>query len=152
MQGSARQETVSGCMLPRVGVFCSGGLCNGLLDLLSLVLGAITFLAFPPFNHVLLAPAALAALFAIWHVSSSQRAGWRGFLFGVGLYGIGLYWLILVVLSVDTGYMPVLASILAIILLMIMGNPGVTGYLWRRLHDRLVSPWMLLAIPAIKPQ
>ncbi len=49
--------------------------------------------AFAPFHLFPIAPIALAALFLAWHDASGiRRAFMRGWLFGLGMFGIGLSW------------------------------------------------------------
>ncbi|WP_231471323.1 apolipoprotein N-acyltransferase [Thioalkalivibrio sp. HK1] len=55
--------------------------------------GAAMPFAFAPFHLFPLAPLALAALFLAWHDGSGiRRAFLRGWLFGLGMFGIGLSW------------------------------------------------------------
>ncbi|MGH8398463.1 MAG: apolipoprotein N-acyltransferase [Gammaproteobacteria bacterium] len=62
-------------------------------DLLALACGAITVLAFAPFNLYPLAILTLTTLFWLLNGTSVRRAFWRGFLFGVAEFSFGLYWL-----------------------------------------------------------
>ena len=56
----------------------------------SFVLGAATVFGFAPFGFSLLPVLSLAALFALWGRAASPRAaGWIGFAFGLGLFGVG---------------------------------------------------------------
>ena len=66
----------------------------GLLgDGLALISGALTVLAFAPFNLYPLAIIAPAALFWLLNGVSVRRALWRGFLFGAAEFTCGVYWL-----------------------------------------------------------
>jgi len=55
--------------------------------------GALLPLAFAPFGLWPLALLAPAALFACWLPAASGRAAWRGWLFGLGLFGVGVSWI-----------------------------------------------------------
>lgn len=55
--------------------------------------GAVLPLAFAPFGWWWLAPLPLAALFAIGAVAPVRTAGWAGYLFGLGFYGVGVSWI-----------------------------------------------------------
>ena len=61
-------------------------------DLIALIAGALTSLAFAPFSLWPLAILASGLLFITWMFSTAKRAAWRGGLFGVGLFGIGISW------------------------------------------------------------
>lgn len=62
-------------------------------DGLALISGALTVLAFAPFNLYPLAILTLAALFWLVNGTSVRRALWRGFLFGLAEFVFGVYWL-----------------------------------------------------------
>lgn len=61
-------------------------------DLLALVGGALVPLAFAPFNLFFIAPLAIALLFLLWMPLAPRQAAWRGFLFGLGQFGVGVSW------------------------------------------------------------
>ena len=57
------------------------------------LLGAATVFGFAPVGFSLLPVLSLAALFALWGGAASPRAaGWIGFAFGLGLFGVGASW------------------------------------------------------------
>lgn len=60
--------------------------------LAALAAGAAWPLAFAPFSWWPLAPLALTVLFALWRNSSPGEAFRRGYLFGLGMFGVGVYW------------------------------------------------------------
>lgn len=61
-------------------------------DGLALVAGLALVPAFAPFGLWPLAALAPAALFLLWRDCGRGRAAWRGWLFGVGYWGAGVYW------------------------------------------------------------
>ena len=61
-------------------------------DALSLLAGALFPLAFAPLGLFPLALVALVLLFSVWIGASPRRALWRGWLFGVGQFGVGVSW------------------------------------------------------------
>ncbi|WP_251827564.1 apolipoprotein N-acyltransferase [Methylovulum psychrotolerans] len=61
-------------------------------DLLALLAGGLYTLAFAPFNYAVLAPIALLLLFSGWRHATPLRALRRGYLFGLGAFGIGVSW------------------------------------------------------------
>ena len=62
-------------------------------DVLALTAGAVSVLGFAPFGLYLFPILSLALLFAVWWESSPRRAFWRGWLYGVGMFGSGASWL-----------------------------------------------------------
>lgn len=60
--------------------------------LLALLAGALLPLAFAPFDFIFLAVLAPALLFALWLQVSPGQAFARGYLFGVGMFGVGVSW------------------------------------------------------------
>ena len=63
-----------------------------LLPLLSLLAGALTVLAFSPFNQVWLIYLLMAYLFYVWQLSTPKKALLQGWLFGVGMQCTGVSW------------------------------------------------------------
>ncbi|MHB8746484.1 MAG: apolipoprotein N-acyltransferase [Gammaproteobacteria bacterium] len=122
-------------------------------DSLALVAGASLPLAFAPFNFYLLGLLAPALLFWMWRDVTPGRAAWRGWLFGLGQFGVGVSW---VYISIYTfGHAPVVVTLgltVAFIAFLAL-YPAVLGALslrwfpvddrWRRL---IVWPaaWALL--------
>lgn len=66
---------------------------NFIGDFLTLFAGALLPLAFAPLNFFPLAFLSPAILLACWLLVSAKRAFWRGWLFGVGFYGVGISWI-----------------------------------------------------------
>jgi apolipoprotein N-acyltransferase len=65
---------------------------NNANDLLAALAGILYTLAFAPFNFSYLALIALSLLFASWQNATPARALWRGYLFGLGAFGLGVSW------------------------------------------------------------
>ncbi|MDO9106608.1 MAG: apolipoprotein N-acyltransferase [Methylovulum sp.] len=61
-------------------------------DFFALLAGVLFTLAFAPFNFGYLAPLALMVLFASWQHASVWRAVLRGYVFGLGSFGVGVSW------------------------------------------------------------
>lgn len=61
--------------------------------LLSLVAGALTVLAFAPFNQVWLIYLLIAFIFYTWSLSAPKKALFHGWMFGLGMQGVGISWL-----------------------------------------------------------
>jgi len=61
-------------------------------DFFALIAGVLYTLAFAPFDYAYLAPVALMVLFASWQFTTAWRAMLRGYLFGLGSFGLGVSW------------------------------------------------------------
>ncbi|MDH5387586.1 MAG: apolipoprotein N-acyltransferase [Gammaproteobacteria bacterium] len=61
--------------------------------LVSLLAGALTILAFAPFNQVWLIYLLIAFIFYIWSLSTPKKALFHGWMFGLGMQGVGISWL-----------------------------------------------------------
>jgi apolipoprotein N-acyltransferase len=61
-------------------------------DAIALAGGVLLCLAFAPVGWFPLAFVCPALLFVLWHGATPARAAWRGFLFGLGLFGLGASW------------------------------------------------------------
>ena len=61
-------------------------------DVAAIMAGIVLTLAFSPFDYSFLALLSLLILFSLWRGVSALRAGWLGFLFGLGQFGFGVSW------------------------------------------------------------
>lgn len=129
-------------------------------DALALGAGLVLPLAFAPFDLYPLAVLALAVLFALWLGVRPARAAWRGWLFGLGQFGFGVWWIHESFRFSDVS--PPLAVFLTAVLVAALAlYPALAGYAatrffsggdlrgslaLRRTHLLLVFPaaWMLV--------
>ncbi len=122
-------------------------------DLLALVAGVATPLAFAPIAWWPLAVLTTAVLLAVWLFSAPRRAAWRGFLYGLGLFSVGISW---VFISIHYhGYVDLgLALLLTLLLIVVMAMfPLLLGALLGRLfpqgfETRATRYKLLLVFPA----
>jgi len=119
----------------------------------ALIAGAASVLGFAPFGLWPLAILGPAALFLLWRECGRGRAAWRGWLFGVGYWGAGVYWVyhsihqfgaaIAPLAAVATaGFALGLALTLALLGALVGGNSGRRGPAWSLLV--LPGAWILL--------
>jgi apolipoprotein N-acyltransferase len=118
-------------------------------DGLALGGGALLPLAFAPFDLWPVAILLLALLFRLWQGQSPRRATWRGFLFGLGAFTTGIYW---VYISLhDYGHAPAAFAVLTtlVLILVMAAYPAGMGYLLARWGPSgELSRWLLVA-PAL---
>lgn len=122
---------------------------NPLADILALSAGLILPFAFAPFGWFPLAVLAPALLFSVWVSASAGRALWRGWLFGVGMFGIGTSW---IQISLHQFGVPLLAfSVSATVLFVafLALYPGLLGYLAIRCAPPSAGLRLLLVWPAL---
>jgi apolipoprotein N-acyltransferase len=62
-------------------------------NLTALSAGLLLPLAFSPFGYYPIALVSLTLLFLSWHEADARSAALRGFLFGLGLFGVGVSWI-----------------------------------------------------------
>ncbi len=119
-------------------------------DLLALTGGALTPLAFAPFDLWPLAILTPALLLLTWQDASPRRAAWRGFLFGVGLFGLGTSW-VYVSMERFGGVAPPLAIFLTTLFTLFLALfPAAVGALWAWLKGPRPHATALLALfPAL---
>ncbi len=114
-----------------------------------LAAGGLLVLAFAPFGWWPLAPLSLTLLLGLWAGCGARAAFARGFLFGVGSFGAGLYWLYI---SIHIfGHAPAaLAVALTVGLVLLMSLfPATAGLLLCRVFPRAGAVRALLAFPAL---
>ena len=111
--------------------------------------GALTPLAFAPFHLFPLAVIAPAVLFVTWLNASAARAAWRGFLFGLGLFGVGVSW-VYVSLHNYGNMPPPLAGFAVLLFVAALAlYPALLGALQAQLRT-LPSGWRVgLVMPAL---
>jgi len=105
-------------------------------DVLALAAGALLPLAFAPVNIFPLAVLAPALLFALWLNVSARRALWRGWLFGVGQFGVGVSWVYVAIHDFGYAGVPLAALLTALFVAFLALFPALLGYLVTRLCMR----------------
>ena len=116
---------------------------------IALLSGALLPLAFAPFGYWPLAILLLALLLWVWTGQTPGRAARQGFLFGIGMFGTGIYW-VYISLHQYGNAPPAFAALVTLLLILLMAlYPAVTGYLlarWAPGSTLLAAPalWALL--------
>lgn len=103
-------------------------------DGLGVLAGALMPLAFAPFHLYPLGVVSLASFFVLTLGTSPARAAWRGFLFGLGVFGVGVTWVYVSIHTfggVGIGLTVFLTVLFVVVLSMF---PAMAGYLAIRLR------------------
>lgn len=119
-------------------------------DIAALLLGALLTLAFAPYQVFPLAILAPAGLLALWLNATPKRALWLGFLFGVGLFSTGIYWIFISIHQF--GDVPSLiaglitAGLVAVLALFFFAS---SGYIFKRYFPQPTPATLIAAFPAV---
>ncbi|MGH8127063.1 MAG: apolipoprotein N-acyltransferase [Gammaproteobacteria bacterium] len=116
-------------------------------DGMAAIAGAVSVLAFSPFDVSPLAMVCPALLFALWTLSGARRAAWRGFLYGAAEFLCGIYWIYIAVSGLGPApwWLGVLLYVLLALLCAVF--PALLGYVTKRFVPQPCAWWLVL-IPA----
>jgi len=114
----------------------------------ALAAGAALALAFSPFGYWPLAILSPAALFLLWQGQSPRVAALTGFVFGIGTFSAGTYWLYISIHGFGQAPVWLALSLMAALVAVMSCYGAVLGYAAARwLPQRGALRWML-ALPA----
>jgi apolipoprotein N-acyltransferase len=118
-------------------------------DALALLAGLIMPLGFAPFEWRFVPFMSLALLLVLLGVPSPRRAFFRGCLFGLGMFGLGVSWVYNSLHDFGGAAMPVAAAIAAGLVILNAAYIGLFGYLMRRWSPAVPDVYRnLLLFPA----
>ena len=112
-------------------------------DVLALVAGGILPLAFAPFAWWPLAIVAMLLLLQCLQRVHRRRAAWRGYLFGLGYFGIGVSWVYISVRLFGHATAPLAASITLLFILTLACYTALAAWLSAWLSSWLSLPWAI---------
>jgi len=101
-------------------------------DLLALLAGALLPLAFAPLSLFPLAVLSPALLFLLWLDVTPRRALWRGLLFGLGQFGVGVSWVYVAIHDFGHSGVPLAVLLSALFVGVLALFPMLLGYLSAR--------------------
>lgn len=116
---------------------------------LALLAGVLLTLACAPFNIFPLAIISAAIILVLWLDVPREIAFQRGFFYGIGLFGSGVYWLYI---SMHTyAYLPAAAAgaLTSVAVALLALFPALKGWLLNRYFPRTNTTKILCAFPAI---
>jgi apolipoprotein N-acyltransferase len=115
--------------------------------LLALVAGVVLTLAFAPYEWRALSVLSPALLFVLWWGQAPGRAALRGYLYGLGMFGAGVYWIYYSLHLFGAAIAPLAALITALFVAFLALYPALLGYLLARFSPRTGG----LALAAVFP-
>lgn len=118
-------------------------------DVIALLLGIALTFAFAPHRLFLIAVIAPALLLALWLPMTPKAAFRNGFIFGVGLFGAGVYWVYISIHEFGEVPAPFALLITAGMIAILASYPALTGYCLNRFFPNRTNTKLLLAFPAL---
>lgn len=118
-------------------------------DLLAILIAALYPLAFAPFHYLIISFICPTALIILLNGLSPKKAAWRGWLFGLGAFGVGVSW-VFVSLTIYGEANYFLAGLITALMIMIMGS-YIAGqcYLYARFFPTANFTKFVLAFPSM---
>ncbi len=114
---------------------------------IALIAGAVQPLAYAPYGYPVLAVLSLAILFWLWDRAEPRSAAVTGFMFGLGMFGVGVSW---VQISIHQFGLPMYSfsvAVTAAFVLILCLYPALCGYL----AAKLMAPNRFLRIMCLYP-
>ena len=114
-----------------------------------LLAGALLPLAYAPYGFFPLAVLLPATLFTLWLRVSPVRALWRGWLFGAGMFGAGVYWIYISIHQYGNAGVALAAVLTAGFIAGMALFPAVAGWLVNRFFPVAETLRLVLVMPAV---
>jgi len=118
--------------------------------IIALVLGALMPLAFAPFNFWWVSVFAVSGLIFLWQFEQTkQQIFIIGLLFGLGYFGLGLYWVYFSLHDFGNAAVPVAVAITALLIMWQACYIGVLGLVFHQFNTRYSPRLALLLMPLL---
>ncbi len=105
-------------------------------DLLALLAGGLLPFAFAPYHFHPIAVLSPALLFAAWLGLSPVQAFWRGWLYGLGMFGVGVSWIFVSINRYGAASIPLAVLLTSLFVAIMALYIGLLGYVAARLSRR----------------
>ncbi len=116
--------------------------------LAALLAGALVPLGFAPFGWYLLPLPALALLALLLRQATPRQALLRGWLFGLGEFGVGVSWVYISIYKYGNASLALSIATMLLLVMYLALFPAAMGWLLARLRLRSRGLFLLLAFPA----
>ncbi len=101
-------------------------------ELLTVIAGLMLPLAFAPFSLAPLALVSLLILLLVWRTVSPRRAFWRGYLYGLAMFGLGVSWVHVSMHRFGGVSIPLSVALTILFVAFLALFPALLGWLSRR--------------------
>jgi len=116
-------------------------------NVVALLAGALLPLSFSPFHFYPIAILSLALLFLSWRAVSAKQAAIRGFLYGLGMYGVGVSWIYVAIHDFGNASMFLAALLTGLFVAFLASYLAVLGWAVKKLTDTFSSLDFVLLMP-----
>jgi len=99
---------------------------------LALLAGMLLPLSFSPFHFYPVAVVSLSLLFVAWQADKLRYAVIRGFLFGLGMFGVGVSWVYVAIHDFGSASLPLAAGLTALFVCFLALYLALLGYVLKR--------------------
>jgi len=120
-------------------------------DVGAFIAGLLLPLAFAPVGFFPLAFVSLSVLFWLWQSTpTGKRVFWRGYLFGLGYFGLGVSWVSVSMVRFGGMTLPLSIFLTALLVCFLALYIGIVGYIARRIFFKASSlVQLVLVLPAL---
>jgi apolipoprotein N-acyltransferase len=108
-------------------------------DVIALLAGMLLPLSFSPFHYYPVALISLTLLFVSWQGISSKQAALRGFLFGLGFFGVGVSWVYVAIHDFGSSGMPLGVLLTAVFVAFFASYLAFVGWAIKKISNETLS-------------
>ena len=108
-------------------------------NFIALLAGRLLPLSFSPFHYYPAALISLTLLFVCWQGVSAKQAALRGFLFGLGFFGVGVSWVYVAIHDFGSAGMPLAALLTGVFVAFLASYLALVGWGIKKLSGNTLS-------------
>jgi len=117
-------------------------------NVIAVLAGMLLPLSFSPFHYYPIAVISLALLFVSWQGISAKKAALRGFLFGLGFFGVGVSWVYVAIHDFGSASMPLAVLLTALFVAFFASYLAVVGWGIKKIRTETLSTFdFVLLLP-----
>tara|TARA_R110001606_G_scaffold346892_3_gene495926 strand:- start:32817 stop:34313 length:1497 start_codon:yes stop_codon:yes gene_type:complete len=131
-----------------MGTVIQQGFLTWRANVIVLLAGMLLPLSFSPFHYYPIAVISLTLLFVSWQGISAKQAALRGFLFGLGFFGVGVSWVYVAIHDFGSASMPLAALLTAVFVAFFASYLAFVGWGIKKIStDNLSTVDFVLLLP-----
>lgn len=117
-------------------------------NVIALMAGMLLPLSFSPFHYYPIALISLTMLFLSWQGASAKQAALRGFLFGLGFFGVGVSWVYVAIHDFGSASVPLAGLLTALFVAFLSSYLALVGWGVKKISgNRLSTVDFVLLLP-----